>query len=100
MRSTAHVVGLLAVDESIPGFMDERLVQKAINDTRMHPVSFGQSGLEMAGNMLNMALACGMKCRAEATCPVLALAEELDDLLGMRASRAAVALLVMLVEGV
>lgn len=100
LRSTAVVLGLLAHNESIPGLMDERLVEEAIHDSRVHPVTLGHARLEMTSDVLNMALASRVKRRTEATSPVLALAEELDDLLGVGACLATMALLVMLVKRV
>lgn len=93
-----HIVGLFAIDQGVPGFMNERLVQKTIDDTRMHPVTFSQARLEMAGNMFDVTLSGRMQSRTEATSPVLALTEELYHLFSVGASRTAVALLVVLIE--
>lgn len=98
LRSTTIVLGLLAHNKRIPSFMNKRLVKKTIDNARVHPVTFGHARFEMTSNMLNMALAGGVKSRTEATSPVLALAQELDHFLSMRARLAAVTLFVMLVE--
>lgn len=75
-------------------------MQQAVDDARVHPVSLAQARLEMPGHMLDVTLTGRMKGRAETTGPVLALAQEPDDLFGVRTRLAAVALLVMLVERV
>lgn len=54
----------------------------------------------MPGNVLDMTLACWVQSGTESTGPVLAFAQELDHLLGVGTSGAAVALLMMLVERV
>lgn len=66
----------------------------------MHPIAFRQARLEMACNVLNVALAGRVQSRTETTGPVLALTQEFDHLLGMGTRRATMTLLVMLVEGV
>lgn len=97
---SARELGLLALDEILPRLVNMRLVQKAVNDPGVHPLSLGQARLKMARDMFNVALTGGMQCRAESTGPVLAFAQVLDDFLGVRARLATVALFVMLVEGV
>lgn len=57
LRSAAVVLRLFANDEGIPGFMNEGLVKKAIDDARVHPVTLGHARFEMTSNMLNMTLA-------------------------------------------
>lgn len=98
LRSTTVVLGLLAHNQSIPGLVYERLVEEAIHDSRVHPVTLGHARLEMTSDVLNMALASRVEGRTEATSPVLALAKELDHLFGVGASLATMALLVVLVE--
>lgn len=100
LRSASHVIGLLAVNQSIPCFVDQWLMEKAIDYTGVHPVTLGQSRFEVAGNVLNMTFSRGVESRAKAASPVFALSEKLDNFLRVRACSTAVALLVMLVERV
>jgi hypothetical protein len=100
LRSSSIVLGLLANDKRIPGFVDQRLVQKTIHNTRVHPVTFGHARLKVAGNMFDVALASWVKSRTKATGPVLAFSKELDYFLGVGTSLAAMTLLMMLVERV
>ena len=66
----------------------------------MHPVTLGHTRLKVTGNVFDMTLASWVESRAEAASPVLAFSEELDYFLGVGASFATMALLVMLVERV
>lgn len=100
LRTASTKLSLLTRHHGVPGIVDERLVQQTVDDARVHPVSLAQARLEMPGDMLNVTLSCRMQGRAEATGPVLALAQESDDLFSVRTRLAAVALLVMLVERV
>lgn len=100
LRTPSTKLSLLARHHGVPGIVDERLVQQAVDDARVHPVSLAQARLEMPGDMLNVTLSCGMQGRAEATGPILALAQESDDLFSVGTRLAAVALLVMLIERV
>jgi hypothetical protein len=100
LRPSSVVLGLLANDKRVPSLVDQRLVQKTINNTRVHPVAFGHARLKVAGNMFDMALASWMKSRAEATSPVLTFSEEFDYFLSVGTSLAAMTLLVMLIERV
>lgn len=92
--------GLLAGDEILPSGMDERLVEQAIDYSRVHPVVLSEAGLKMASNVLDVAFTGRMQGRAETTSPKLALAQKLDHLFGVRTCRATVTLLVMLIERV
>lgn len=98
LRPSTIVFGLLADDKRIPCLVNERLVQQAVDDSRVHPVTLGHARLKMTSNMLDVTLTGGVQGRAETTRPVLALTQELDNLLGVRTSLAAVALLMVLVE--
>lgn len=100
LRTTSAKFSLLGRHESIPGPVDERLMQEAVDDPRVHPLSLAQARLEMPGHVLDVSLARRVKGRAETTGPVLALAEELDHLFCVGTRLAAVALLVVLVERV
>ena len=62
LRSASHVIRLFAIDKRIPSFVDERLMEKTVHDARVHPVTFGQTRLEMARNVFDMAFASRMKC--------------------------------------
>lgn len=75
-------------------------MQQTVDDARVHPVGLAQTRLEMPGHMLNVTLACRMQGRAEATGPVLTLAEESNHLFSVGTCLAAVALFVVLVERV
>lgn len=66
----------------------------------MHPVALGHARFKMACDVLDVTLTSRVQRRAEATSPVLTLAQKLDHLLGMWARLATVALLVVLVERV
>lgn len=89
---------LLSRHKSIPGPVDEWLMQETVDDPRVHPLGLAQARLEMSGHMFNVSLARRMKGRAETTGPILALAEKLDHLFCVGTRLAAVALLVVLVE--
>lgn len=75
-------------------------MEQAVYNTRVHPLAFGHARFEMTCHMLNVSFPGRMQGGAEATGPVFALAQEFDDLLGVRAGGAAVALLVVLIERV
>lgn len=100
LGSSAIILRLLADDKCVPSLVDQGLVQETIDHPRVHPVTLGHTRLEVAGDVLNMALASRVKSRAEAAGPVLALSKELDHLFGVGTRLAAVALLVVLVERV
>lgn len=91
---------LFSRHKSIPSPVDEWLMQETVDDPRVHPLGLAQARLEVPGHMFNVSLARRVKGRAEATSPVLALAEELDHLFCVGTRLAAVALLVVLVERV
>lgn len=91
---------LLAGDEILPSGVDERLVEQAVDYSRVHPVVLGEAGFKMTSNVLDVTFAGWMQGRAETTSPKLALAQELDHLFGVGTCRATMALLVMLVERV
>lgn len=100
LRTASAKFSLLSRHKSIPGPVDEWLMQKTVDDSRMHPLGLAQAGLEMPGHMLNVSLSRRVKGRAETTGPVLALAKELDYLFCVGTRLAAVALLVVLIERV
>lgn len=66
----------------------------------MHPVVLGQARLKVPGNVFDVTFACRVEGRAEATSPILALPEKLDNLFRVWASLASMALLMMLVKGI
>jgi hypothetical protein len=98
LRSSSVILWLLANDKCVPSLVDQRLMQKTINNTRMHPVALCHARLEMPCHVLDVTLAGRMQRGAKATGPVLPLTQELDDLFGVRARLTAVALFVVLVE--
>lgn len=98
LRPAAVVLALLAVDEGVPCLTYEGLMEEAVDDPRVHPVPLGHAGLEVASDVLDVALAGRVQGGAEPTGPILAFSQELDHLFGMGARFATVALLVMLVE--
>lgn len=91
---------VLFVDHVLPGGVNQRLVKKAIDDAGVHPVILAEARLEMAGDVLDMALAGRVEGGAEATGPVFAFSEKLDHLFGVGASLASMALLVVLIKGI
>jgi hypothetical protein len=99
-RAAAPIRGLFAGDEGFPGFMNQGLVQQAIDNARVHPLALGHARFEMACHVLDVSFASRMKGRTETASPVLALTQESHHLLGVRARLATMALLVMLVERV
>jgi hypothetical protein len=94
------VLDLARRQNIFPGFVDERLMEKAVDDARVHPVAFCLAGFEVAGYMLDVSLAARVQGRAETARPILALAEVLDHLLGVRTALASVGGLVVLVKGI
>ena len=100
MRRAAGELGLLAGEEVLPGLVDERLVEEAVDDARVHPLGLCLARLKVAGDVLDVALARGVQGRAEAAGPVLSLAEVAHYFFRVRARLAAVRLFVVLVEGV
>lgn len=98
LRSSALAFRLLAGDQGVPCFVDERLTQKPVDHAGMHPLALGQARLEVSGNVLDVTLAGRVQGRAEAASPVLALAKKLDHLFGVWAGFASVALFVVLIK--
>lgn len=99
-RSSAGMLGLLAVEEGLPSFVDQGLVKETVNNTRVHPFTLRHARLEVTSNMLYVTFAGWVQGRAEAAGPVLSLSKELDDFFGVWAGCATMTLLVMLIKGV
>lgn len=75
-------------------------MKKAVDNARVHPVVFAETGFEVSGNVFDVTLAGRVKSGAKAAGPVLALSQKLDHFFGMRARFTSVTLLVVLVERV
>jgi len=71
----------LGHEDILPGLVDQRLVKKAVDDPRVHPVRLGLSRLKMPSDVLDMAFSRGVKGRAEAASPILSPLEIFDHLL-------------------
>ena len=84
----------------LPRLTDHRLVKQPIHHETVVPMRLVASFLIVPRHMVEISVPGAHKCTAESTCPTCPPLRVPDHLLGVRAGRAPVGVLVMLVEGV